>query len=58
MFGSARHVRGRDIDYLHDASSVLVTSDTAFPVQVDGDSHGEHRRLEVTMAPEALWVVA
>ena len=31
---------------------------TAFPVQVDGDTHGEHRRLEVTLAPEALWVVA
>jgi diacylglycerol kinase family enzyme len=58
VFGSARHVHGRDIDYVHDASSVLVTSETAFPVQVDGDTHGEHRRLEVSLAPEALWVVA
>ena len=49
---------GRDIDYIHDAASVVVTSDTAFPVQVDGDMHGEHRRLEMTLAPEALWVVA
>ena len=49
---SARHVHGRDIDYVHDASSVLVTSDTAFPVQVDaGTRTGEHRRLEVTLAP-------
>jgi diacylglycerol kinase family enzyme len=58
VFGSARHVHGRDIEYVHDATSVLVTSDTAFPVQVDGDVYGEHRRLEMTLAPEALWVVA
>jgi diacylglycerol kinase family enzyme len=58
VFGSARHVHGRDIEYAHDAQSVLVTSDTEFPVQVDGDVYGEHRRLEMTLAPEALWVVA
>jgi hypothetical protein len=27
-------------------------------VQVDGDSLGEHLRLEIQLAPEALWVVA
>lgn len=58
VFGSARHVHGRDIEYVHDAERVLVTSDTTFPVQVDGDVYGEHRRLEMTLAPEALWVVA
>jgi diacylglycerol kinase family enzyme len=58
VFGSARHVTGRDIDYVHDASHVLVTSEEPFPVQVDGDSLGDHRRLEVQLAPEALWVVA
>jgi diacylglycerol kinase family enzyme len=58
VFGSARHVHGRDIEYAHDAQTVLVTSDTEFPVQVDGDVYGEHRRLEMTLAPEALWVVA
>jgi diacylglycerol kinase family enzyme len=58
VFGSARHVHGRDTDYVHDASHVMVTSTEAFPVQVDGDSLGEHRRLEVQMAREALWVVA
>ena len=58
VFGSARHVHGRDIDYAHDASHVLVTSETPFPVQVDGDSLGDHRRLEIDLAPEALWVVA
>ena len=47
VFGSARHVSGRDIDYVHDASHVLVTSNEPFPVQVDGDSLGDHRRLEV-----------
>jgi diacylglycerol kinase family enzyme len=58
VFGSARHVQGRDIDYTHDASHVLVTADDPFPVQVDGDSLGDHRRLEVELAREALWVVA
>jgi diacylglycerol kinase family enzyme len=58
VFGSARHVQGRDIDYVHDASRVLVTSTEPFPVQVDGDGLGDHRRLEIGLAPEALWVVA
>jgi diacylglycerol kinase family enzyme len=58
VFGSARHVQGRDTDYVHDASRVVVTSTQPFPVQVDGDSLGDHRRLEVAMAPEVLWVVA
>ena len=58
VFGSARHVQGRDIDYAHDASHVLVTAAKPFPVQVDGDTLGDHRRLEVELAREALWVVA
>jgi diacylglycerol kinase family enzyme len=58
VFGSARHVHRKDIDYVHDAQHVLVTSAKPFPVQVDGDSLGDHRRLEVGLAPEALWVVA
>jgi diacylglycerol kinase family enzyme len=58
VFGSARHVHGRDIDYVHDAEHVLVTSEKPFPVQVDGDSLGDHLRLEVDLAHEALWVVA
>jgi diacylglycerol kinase family enzyme len=57
VFGSARHVHGRDIDYVHDASHVLVTSSSPVPVQVDGDSLGDHRRLEVGLAREILWVV-
>jgi diacylglycerol kinase family enzyme len=57
VFGSARHVHGRDIDYAHDASTVLVTSETPFPVQVDGDSMGDHRRLQIELAREILWVV-
>lgn len=57
VFGSARHVQGRDIDYVHDASRVLVTSDEPFPVQVDGDSMGDHDRLQIELAREALWVV-
>jgi diacylglycerol kinase family enzyme len=57
VFGSARHVHGRDIDYVHDASHVVVTSEEPFPVQLDGDSLGDHRRLEVDLAREILWVV-
>ena len=58
VFGSARHVQSRDIDYRHDVSNVVVTSDRPFPVQVDGDSLGDHQRLEIELAREALWVVA
>jgi diacylglycerol kinase family enzyme len=58
VFGSARHVQGRDIDYVHDASHVTVRSTERFPVQVDGDPLGDHLRLEVELAREALWVVA
>jgi diacylglycerol kinase family enzyme len=58
VFGSARHVRGRDLDYVHDASQVVVRSAEPFPVQVDGDPLGDHRRLQVDLAREALWVVA
>ncbi|HEX9121987.1 MAG TPA: diacylglycerol kinase family protein [Actinomycetota bacterium] len=58
MFGSARHVRGRDMDYMHDASRIEVASERAFPVQVDGDVMGERTALEVTLARDALWVVA
>ncbi|GIV00538.1 MAG: hypothetical protein KatS3mg014_2153 [Actinomycetota bacterium] len=58
VFGSARHVHGRDIDYWHDAGRVLVRSDSPFPVQVDGDVLSERTRLEITLARDALWVVA
>jgi diacylglycerol kinase family enzyme len=57
VFGSARHVHGRDIEYVHDASHVLVTAREPFPVQVDGDSLGPRRRLDIELAREALWVV-
>ncbi len=58
VFGSARHVVGRDMNYAHDVSKVLVTSSEPFPVQVDGDLLGDHQRLEIELAREALWVVA
>jgi diacylglycerol kinase family enzyme len=58
VFGSARHVHGRDIDYWHDASRVFVTSETPFPVQVDGDVLRERTHLEIVLARDALWVVA
>jgi diacylglycerol kinase family enzyme len=58
VFGSARHVQGRDIDYVHDAAKVVVTASAPFPVQVDGDSVGDRVRLEIELAREAIWVVA
>jgi diacylglycerol kinase family enzyme len=58
MFGSARHVRGRDMEYRHDASHVEVTSERPFPVQVDGDVMGKRTVLSVGLARDALWVVS
>lgn len=58
VFGSGRHVAGRDMDYFHDASKVEVTSEDPFPVQVDGDVLEPRDRLEVELARDALWVVA
>ncbi|HXF36450.1 MAG TPA: diacylglycerol kinase family protein [Actinomycetota bacterium] len=58
IFGSARHVRGRDMDYLHDVSRVVVRSERPFPVQVDGDVLGDRTALEVGLARDALLVVA
>ena len=58
VFGSARHVRGRDIDYWHNASEVRVTSVSPFPVQVDGDVMEDRASLTVGLARDALRVVA
>ncbi|MEW6059239.1 MAG: diacylglycerol kinase family protein [Actinomycetota bacterium] len=58
MLGSARHVKGRDIDYWHEVLRVDVTSERPFPVQVDGDVMDDRTLLEVQLAPDALWVVA
>ncbi len=58
VFGSARHVRGRDIDYWHNASTVEVASEQPFPVQVDGDVMEDRTSLTVRLARDALRVVA
>lgn len=58
ILGSARHVLGKDIDYVHDASRVEIVADEPFPVQVDGDLMEDHRRLEITLARDALRVLA
>lgn len=58
MFGSARHVKGRDMDYVHDASRVEIASEQPFPVQVDGDVMEPRTSLDVRLARDALWVVA
>lgn len=61
MFGSARHVRGRDVDYWHDVSKVEIVAGSdarPFPVQVDGDVLEDRTRLEVELARDALWVLA
>ena len=58
VLGSARHVRGRDIDYWHNVSTVEVRSASPFPVQVDGDVMEDRTELIVTLARDALRVVA
>jgi diacylglycerol kinase family enzyme len=58
LFGSARHVKGRDIDYWHGVTRVEVSSERPFPVQVDGDVMEDRARLEVQLARDALWVVS
>ena len=58
MFGSARHVKGPDIDYWHNASRVEVSSDKPFPVQVDGDVMPDRTELAVELARDAIWVLA
>ena len=57
MFGSARHVKGRDIDYWHNASGVRISSNTPFPVQVDGDAMGDRTELSIELARDAIWVL-
>jgi len=44
-----RHVHSRD-----DITSAVVTSDVAFPYQIDGDYLGETKRLEFQHVPEML----
>jgi diacylglycerol kinase family enzyme len=58
VLGSARHVRGRDIDYWHNASDVDVSSGQPFPVQVDGDVMPDRTSLSVRLARDAIRVVA
>ncbi|MGZ4115328.1 MAG: diacylglycerol/lipid kinase family protein, partial [Actinomycetota bacterium] len=58
VLGSARHVRGRDIDYWHNVSTVEVRSAVPFPVQVDGDVMEDRTSLRVDLARDALRVVA
>jgi diacylglycerol kinase family enzyme len=58
VLGSARHVRGRDIDYWHNVSTVEVRSAVPFPVQVDGDVMEDRTTLRVDLARDALRVVA
>ncbi|MEX0755158.1 MAG: diacylglycerol kinase family protein [Actinomycetota bacterium] len=58
ILGSARHVQGKDIEYVHDASSVQIVAEEPFPVQVDGDLMEDRRRLDISLARDALWVVA
>ena len=58
LFGSGKHVKRKDMDYVHDASLVTIEGRTPFPLQVDGDYLGTRDRLTVTLERDALWVVA
>ena len=53
---SGRLVDRKDVDYVHDASSVEIVGREPFPVQVDGDFLGQHERLSVRLVRDALWV--
>jgi MoaD family protein len=58
LFGSGKHVRRKDMDYVHDASLVHVEGHSPFPLQVDGDYVGTRDQLHVTVERDALWIVA
>jgi diacylglycerol kinase family enzyme len=59
LFGTGKHVKRRDMDYVHDASLVEIDgSGDPFPLQVDGDYVGTRERLTVSLERDALWIVA
>ena len=58
LFGSGKHIKRRDMDYVHDASEVHIKGRAPFPLQVDGDYLGTRERLTVTVERDALWIVA
>lgn len=57
-FSSGRHVRGRHALYVQDQPRLVVESDRALPVQMDGEYIGERTRLELEVVPDALSVIA
>ncbi|MDP9343828.1 MAG: MoaD/ThiS family protein [Actinomycetota bacterium] len=57
LFGSGKHVKRRDMDYVHDATEVEIEGSSPFPLQVDGDYLGTRERLTVTVERDALWIV-
>ena len=56
-FGRARHIKHRRVLYLHDQHRIRVSSDTAVPVQVDGEFVGERTDVLVESIPNALSVI-
>lgn len=56
-FGSAGHVRRRDVAYVHDATRIEVECARPLPVQADGEDLGDHDRLVLESAPGALSVL-
>lgn len=58
LFVSAKHTRGKHMDYRHDATRLEVVGDDPFPVQVDGDYLGLRDRLDVGLVRDALCVYA
>jgi diacylglycerol kinase family enzyme len=53
-FGKARHVNNPHALYLHDEDQIEVTSETALPVQMDGEYIGDRDRLRLECVPDAL----
>ena len=49
--------RQRDVVQRDGVTAATVTSDEAFPFQVDGDYLGNVRRLDISFVPDALTLV-
>ncbi len=58
MFGAGRHIRHRNVLYLHDEERIEATSEQPLPVQMDGEYVGERDRLAIELVTDALSLIA
>lgn len=57
QMATRRGPRGRRVISHHDLDTLRLTSDTPFPVQVDGDFIGAHTEVYAEAVPQAIHVV-